>query len=104
MITKDQFIQAVENSKKYNGIYQSDKFTFVDLEALDEELLKYKDRECSALWEALFEEDGVDWINWWIYEKNSRWGRFLEAKNVDGSIIPTETLDDLWELVKEYRK
>ena len=104
MITKDQFIQAVENSKRYNEVYQSDKFAFIDLEALDETFLKYKDRECSALWEALFEEEGCDWINWWIYEKNSRWGSSLEAKNIDGSIIPTKTVDDLWELVKEYQK
>ena len=48
-----------------------------------------------------FNEEGQDWINWWLYEK----GRHPELKACDAedNEIPTETIDDLWNLVKDYR-
>lgn len=50
----------------------------------------------------LFQEEGVDDINWWLYEKCGRPDYKMWDK--DGNEIPTETLDDLWEIVKDYRK
>ena len=47
-----------------------------------------------------FDEEGQDWINWWLYEKdgNPELKAFDEADNE----IPTETIDDLWNLVKDH--
>jgi hypothetical protein len=50
----------------------------------------------------LFTEEGIDDINWWIYEKDGR--SDMKMWDKDGTEIPTETLDDLWNIVKDYRK
>ena len=50
------------------------------------------------LMEASFTKEGDDWISWWL------WERPRQAYDQDGNIIPTETIDDLWELVKNHVK
>lgn len=48
-----------------------------------------------------FNEEGQDWINWWLYEKSEN--PELKALDAEDKEIPTETIDDLWNLVKDYR-
>lgn len=48
-----------------------------------------------------FDEEGQDWINWWLYEKDGR--PELKAFDENDNEIPTETIDDLWNLVKNCR-
>lgn len=48
-----------------------------------------------------FNEEGQDWIIWWLYEKQGNPN--IKAWYEDGVEIPTETIDDLWELVKDSR-
>lgn len=54
----------------------------------------------------LFSDEGVDWVNWWLFEKPGLFKNSLpnEAYDEDGNIIPTDTIDDLWNLVKDYQK
>ena len=48
-----------------------------------------------------FDEEGQDWINWWLYER--RVPSDMKAYNEDGSEIPMDTIEDLWNLVEKYR-
>lgn len=48
-----------------------------------------------------FNEEGQDWINWWLYDKGG--DPELKAWDEEDKEIPTETIDDLWNLVKDYR-
>lgn len=50
----------------------------------------------------LFNEDGVEDITWWLFEKQGR--SDFKMWDADGNEIPTETIDDLWELVKDKQK
>jgi hypothetical protein len=47
-----------------------------------------------------FDEEGQDWINWWLYEKDGN--PELKAWDENDNEIPTETIDDLWNLVKDH--
>ena len=47
-----------------------------------------------------FDEEGQDWINWWLYEKDGN--PELKAWDENDNEIPTETIDDLWNLVKNH--
>lgn len=49
----------------------------------------------------LFEENAVENIEWWIWEKR---GNSSLKMYIDDKEIPTETIDDLWEIVKDERK
>ena len=104
MIDKEVFKEAITNSKIYIEHSYSDLFKLIDMDKLDSELLIFKCTECDLLWSSLFTKVGVDWINWWLYEKNAPWTvHSLEAKDSNGNVIPTDTIDDLWELVKNER-
>lgn len=101
MITKEQFIKLITDHRKHNdrldevedvlgpAIYNCDWVEYGNI--LFDEVLGL-----------LFQEEGVDDINWWLYEKCGRPDYKMWDK--DGNEIPTETLDDLWEIVKDYRK
>ena len=52
----------------------------------------------------LFSDEGVDWINWWLFEKPGFGGDPNQAYDEDGNVIPTDTIDDLWNIVKDYQK
>lgn len=47
-----------------------------------------------------FNDNGQDTIYWWLYEKlpgnNQMW-------DANGNEIPTETIEDLWNIVKDNR-
>ena len=54
----------------------------------------------NLLVESHFDEEGQDWINWWLYEKDGN--PELKASDENDNEIPTETIDDLWNLVKDH--
>jgi hypothetical protein len=54
----------------------------------------------NLLVESHFDEEGQDWVNWWLYEKDGN--PELKAWDENDNEIPTETIDDLWNLVKDH--
>lgn len=52
--------------------------------------------------EAYFTIEGVDWITWWLYEKNEN--PELKAWDEYHNEIPMETREDFWQFIKQYRK
>ena len=69
------------------------------------------------LWDAYFTEDGVDTINWWMFEYHTLEEDFDKNGNYIGdpdkdpgmwdkndNVIPMITIKDLWEYVKDDRK
>ena len=49
-----------------------------------------------------FNEYAIDDITWWLWEKNG--DPEMKMWDKDGNEIPTETIEDLWEIVKDNRK
>lgn len=47
--------------------------------------------------------DDEDWIEWYVYEKE--WGtkEDLGVADGDGNVVPSETLEDLWELIQSSK-
>ena len=69
------------------------------------------------LWDAYFTENGVDTINWWMFEYHTleedfdKNGNYIGDPNKDSgmwdkddNIIPMITIEDLWNEVKDLRK
>ena len=67
---------------------------------------------CELTWELinmylkeLFNEDGVDWINWYIYERKSIFtGEVLPCFDEEGKEFYVNTPEDLWKLVEQHQK
>lgn len=101
MITKEEFINLINDHKAYNnrldevcnilgvGIYETDWIMYANV-LFDKTI------------NMLFNEDAVDDINWWLWEKAGR--SDMKMWDSNGKEIPTETVEDLWELVKNNRK
>jgi hypothetical protein len=101
MITKEQFIKLITDNRKHNDRLDEVE-DVLGLAIYDCDWVEYGNILFDEVLGLLFQEEGVDDINWWLYEKCGRPDYKIWDK--DGNEIPTETLDDLWEIVKDYRK
>ena len=58
-----------------------------------------------ALMTLHFNKDQKSLIEWWLYDKFLPSGEVLILKDEEtGEEIPTETADDLWDLIQQYEK
>lgn len=103
MITKEKFIETINNIVKLNKEYDRWDDFGINLWELPIGVLMSEIIDASYTW--AFTEEGIDWISWWLYERESFYGgepnKVFDENNKE---IPSETVEDLWELVKEYRK
>lgn len=100
MITKGEFIELLNDRINWNdkveqlctllgsNLWESYIFNYVEI--LFEKILNLR-----------FNDSGIDIIFWWLYER--KYDENLNIK-IDGKEVPSDTLDDLWEIVKDYRK
>lgn len=101
MITKEQFIKLIIDHRKHNDRLDEVE-DVLGFAIYDCDWVEYGNILFDEVLGLLFQEEGVDDINWWLYEKCERPDYKMWDK--DGNEIPTETLYDLWEIVKDYRK
>lgn len=67
---------------------------------------------CELTWELInmyleemFNKDGVDWINWYIYERKSIiTGEILPCWDEEDKEFYVNTPEDLWKLVEQHQK
>ena len=104
MITKEQFTKVIEDTLKLNKEY--DRWDDFGINLWELPIGDIVANIAESIWDITFDEDGVDWINWWIYERPALFegDEVNKAYNEDGSEIPTETVDDLWNIVEKFRK
>lgn len=55
------------------------------------------------IWFQNFSEEGVDWINWWLWERMAITGEELPWYDEEGNKRYAHTIEDLWGIVKEYQ-
>lgn len=101
MITKEQFIKLITDHRKHNDRLDEVE-DVLGFAIYDCDWVKYGNILFDEVLGLLFQEEGVDDINWWLCEKCECPDYKMWDK--DGNEIPTETLYDLWEIVKDYRK
>lgn len=101
MVTKEQFIKLITDNRKHNDRLDEVE-DVLGLAIYDCDWVEYGNILFDEVLGLLFQEEAVDDINWWLYEKDGRLDYKMWDK--DGNEIPTETLDDLWEIVKDFRK
>lgn len=101
MITKEEFIDLIQNYLDWDK--QIDKVNeCLHTNVLEQDWIEYSNVLFSKTISLIFTEAGEDDIDWWLYEKQQ--DSTLNMKAKDGTIIPTETIEDLWELVKNKQR
>ena len=99
MISKEEFITLINEHKKWN-----DRITQVcdvlDIDMFEEDWINYTYSLFESTLDFLFTDSAVETITWWLYEKGSN--PSLEMYDNEGNEIPTDTVEDLWNYVKQY--
>lgn len=96
MIGKQEFIDLINSHTEQNSRIDdlSKLFEYV----YGNPIIDWGFQMFDMLISALFNEDGVSWIDYYLYENPEKCFYVGEEK------IPLETLDDLWKVIKDYRK
>lgn len=106
MITKEEFIKFISKHQQWEKrLYEVEEVLGVF--PLEMDWVEYGAILFDDTLHLLFTEKGVDWINWWLTEKilvNAKIRSKCYAYDKNNNEIPTETIDDLWDIVKDYRK
>ena len=101
MITKEEFIKLISDHQKYNKRLDEVCDVF-DAEIWSADWIEYASILFDTTIGLLSTDEGQDTISWWLYEKDGRSDmKMWDSKNNE---IPTETIDDLWEIVKGNRR
>lgn len=101
MVSKEDFIKLLKG--QIRQMYRVDQIvSLLGSSLIDLDVINYGDTLFNNIMNIFFDEEGVDTIDWWLYEKNFRPDYKMWDK--DGNEIPTETTDDLWEIIKNNRK
>lgn len=101
-MTKERFIKLIENAQNYNK--ELDRWSDFGIDFFELPISELGWNFLNVVLPELFSDEGVDWINWWLFEKPGFGEDPNQAYDEDGNVIPTDTIDDLWNIVKDYQK
>lgn len=101
-MNKEGFIKLIENALDYSK--ELDKWYNFGIDLFELPISELSWNFFNITIEEVFTDDGVDWINWWLFERYGFREEINQAYDEDGNIIPTDTIDDLWNIVKDYQK
>ncbi|MGM9531184.1 hypothetical protein [Intestinibacter sp.] len=97
MMTKEKFINLISEHQKYNKRLD-EVCKVLDVDLWEADWVEYANVLFDTTIGLLFTDEGQDTISWWLYEKDGR--PDMKMWDLEDNEIPTETLDDLWEIVK----
>lgn len=101
MITKEQFEEFIENYYLFDNYVNELQKLQIDI--IETPLFNQFAKLNDLFLTTNFTEEGVDWINWWLYERVSFTGEINAAYDDSGEEIDLSSLSKLWDLVEKYR-
>lgn len=102
MINKEDFVKIITEYKNWiDRVHQVADVLGIGI--LDSDWMDYPNLLFLDFIKSHFDEEGVDWINWWLFEKPSHNVDDLKAWDAHHNEIPTETVEDLWNIVESHR-
>ena len=102
MITKEEFIDLILKQQKWSNRVDEVSEALNVPTLFESDWVEYASILFDKTLVLLFNEDGVDDIYWWMYEKSEN--PELKMWDESGKEIPTDTVEDLWNLVKDNQK
>lgn len=96
MIGKEEFIEFMQSYQEQSE--RVDKLNELFHDSFGDPIIYWGFKMFANLVNCYFTKEGVDWIDYYLYENPEK--RYYQ----DDVEIPLETLNDLWKVVKDYRK
>lgn len=98
MISKEQFVEVIEALQAASDFLdRSCDELSIDLYDIEPVSSLYKLE--SIIFKSNFTNEAIDVIEWWLYEYNRVEPAMWDA---DHNVIPMETVEDLWNYVKDF--
>lgn len=100
MISKEKFKELIQSYLEQNA--RVDSLCTVFPNSFGDPIIDWGFKMFDELVSMYFNGEGVEWVSWWLYEKNGN--PEIKAWDDDHDEIPMETVEDLWKYIKQYRK
>ena len=102
MITKETFIQMINLVERFNE--EINRWDDFGLNILDQPIISIPWKIFDTWEKSNFNEDGVDWIDWYLYERISIITKeLLPCYDEEGNPFYVNTPEELWDLVKDQQ-
>lgn len=102
-MTKEGFIKLIENAQNYNK--ELDRWHDFGIDLFELPISELGWNFFDIILQEFFTDEGIEWITWWVYDRISiTTGEHLKGYDKENKVIPTETIEDLWNLVKDFQK
>lgn len=98
MITKELFIKFINNAKAFDK--ELDRWHDFGIDIFELPISDYAWKMYDCFLEENFTSDGIDIINWWMFEKYMIPNKPNELYDSNNNVIPTNTIEELWECIK----
>lgn len=102
MLSKGEFIKLINDYKEFQDYI--DKVIELKIDLINSLFHEYPCKLFDWVIRNYFDEDGTDWINYYLYELPTLEPNEEHVFDKDDNPIPLKNLDDLWNLVKDNRK
>ncbi len=103
MITKKEFTELIESHINWSSrVDNINNILGIGISMYNIDIIDYGAVLFEKTLDILFDDIAIDNIDWWLYEKQK--DNSKQMWDNDDNIIPTETIEDLWNLVKDGRK
>lgn len=101
MITEEEFKELITDYQKWDKRIDEVSSILKSPDLYEADWISYTSKLFDNTLKLVFNKYAVDDISWWIWEKS--FNPDLKMWDKDDNEIPTETIDDLWNIVKENR-
>lgn len=99
MISKETFLKTIESHRKYNEIVDNLSELLKAPILYEANIISIPFEWFDTILETNFSEEGIDWINWYLYDRPKDNPTVTLA---DGQTIDIDTDEKLWEFVRYY--
>ena len=101
-MNKEQFIELIKQHQEQSECL--DKIEQYGFYLWENPIIEFGFIMFDKVLKSNFNDKGIDWINWWLYERDNEWcSEIGKAWDENNKEIPTETIEDLWNIVEKYR-
>ena len=95
-MTKETFIKLIKDYQEFQEYL--DKLYDLKIDIINGLLHEYPCKLFDSIIYDTFTEDGSDWVSYYLYENPDK------CYYIDKVKYPLETVDDLWNVVRDYLK
>ena len=102
MITKESFIKMIKLAEKYSA--EIDRWVDFGFDIYEMPISSIPWEMFNCWMNEYFNEDGKDWINWYLWERISIVTKeILPCYDEEGEEFYINNPSDLWNLIEQYR-